>query len=339
MRYVESLNTALHELMREDPSVFVIGEDILDPYGGAFKVTKGLSSAYPDRVLTTPISEGAITGFSAGMALRGLRPVMEIMFGDFLTLCTDQIVNGACKFSWMYNGQAAVPLVIRTPMGGRRGYGPTHSQTLETLFLGVPGLRIVAPSEYHDPGALLRTVVTSSSGPVLFIESKLLYPQQLLAPGASGKVGDFFVSAIRNHDPAFPSVSLRVSPDDPPQVTLLAYGAMASLAVEAAMNAFMRQEVHVEVILPSSVKPLPLTDIVPSVRRSGAVIIAEEGVRTAGWGAELAAQIYESAYQSLRAPIRRIGSKDCPIPSSRPLEDQVLPQVQDIENAIYALVS
>jgi pyruvate/2-oxoglutarate/acetoin dehydrogenase E1 component len=339
MRYVESLNAALHDLMGSDPSVVVLGEDILDPYGGAFKVTKGLSSAYPGRVLTTPISESAITGFASGMALRGLRPVMEIMFGDFLTLCADQIVNGACKFSWMYNGKVTVPLVIRTPMGGRRGYGPTHSQTLETLFLGVPGLRIVAPSHYHDPGALLRNVVTSSTGPVLFIESKTLYPQQLLTPDSGGKAGDFFVSAIRNQDPAFPSMSLRVSRDEQPQATLLAYGAMAPLAVEAAINVFMREELLVEVILPSSVKPLPLADILPAVQRSGAVVIAEEGVRTAGWGAELAAQIYESAYASLRAPVRRIGAHDCPIPSSKTLEDQVLPQVRDIEDALYSLVN
>jgi len=173
MRYVESLNQALHELMAEEERVFVIGEDILDPYGGAFKVTKGLSSAYPDRVLSTPVSEASITGFATGMALRGLRPILEIMFGDFITLCADQIVNGASKFSWIYNEQVEVPLVIRTPMGGRRGYGPTHSQTLEALFLGTPGLTIVAPSHLHSPGGLLRRAVLGGKGPVLFVENKL----------------------------------------------------------------------------------------------------------------------------------------------------------------------
>ena len=174
MRYVESLNRALHQLMAEDERVFVMGEDIVDPYGGAFRVTNGLSSAYPDRVLATPISEASITGFATGMAMRGLRPILEIMFGDFLTLCADQIVNSATKFSWMYNGQVEVPLIIRTPMGGRRGYGPTHSQTLETLFLSVPGLTMVAPSHFHDPGELLRRAVLAGNGPVLFLENKLL---------------------------------------------------------------------------------------------------------------------------------------------------------------------
>lgn len=155
MRYVEALNKTLHKIMAENNKVYILGEDILDPYGGAFKVTKGLSSIYPSRVLTTPISEGGITGFATGMALRGSIPIIEIMFGDFLTLCTDQIVNSMSKFSWMYNQQVEVPVIIRTPMGGRRGYGPTHSQTLENLFFSTPRLKIIAPSNYHNPGDLL----------------------------------------------------------------------------------------------------------------------------------------------------------------------------------------
>ena len=132
--------------MTADERVILMGEDILDPYGGAFKVTRGLSSAFPDRVLAAPISEAGMVGAAAGMALRGLRPGVEIMFGDFLTLAADQLINHIAKFRWMYNDQVRVPLVVRTPMGGRRGYGPTHSQTLEKLFLGIPGLTVLAPS-------------------------------------------------------------------------------------------------------------------------------------------------------------------------------------------------
>src|SRR3989338_935053 len=196
MRYSESLNHSLHQLMKQDERVFVLGEDILDPYGGAFKITKGLSTGFPDRVLTTPISEAGITGFAIGMAMRGFRPILEIMFGDFITLCADQIVNGAAKFSLMYNGQVTVPLVIRTPMGGRKGYGPTHSQTLETLFLNVPGLTIIAPSHFHNPGDLLQKAVLNEENLVLFIENKLLYPLQLLQADKEGRVDDFFVKAI-----------------------------------------------------------------------------------------------------------------------------------------------
>ena len=170
-----ALNAGLHQAFAADERVLLLGEDVLDPYGGAFKVTKGLSSAYPERVLTTPISEAGIVGVASGMALRGLRPVVEIMFGDFLTLAADQIINHASKFRWMYNDQVRVPLVVRTPMGGRRGYGPTHSQTLEKLFLGVPGLRVVAPAAFGDPGELLRRIILESEDPLLFIENKLLY--------------------------------------------------------------------------------------------------------------------------------------------------------------------
>ena len=136
---LESINQGLHGMMAADARVIVLGEDILDPYGGAFKVTKGLSSAYPDRVLTTPISEAAIVGLASGLALRGLRPVAEIMFGDFLFLAGDQLTNHAAKFQWMFNDQVRVPMVVRAPMGARRGYGPTHSQSIEKHVMGVPG--------------------------------------------------------------------------------------------------------------------------------------------------------------------------------------------------------
>ena len=154
MTYLESLNKSLKRLMRDSEDVYLLGEDIVDPYGGAFKVTKGLSTLYPKKVISTPISEAAMAGVGTGLAMKGLRPIVEIMFGDFIALCADQIVNGATKFSWMYGDKFDVPLTIRTPMGGGRGYGATHSQTLETLFMGVPGINIIGPSIYHDAGQL-----------------------------------------------------------------------------------------------------------------------------------------------------------------------------------------
>ena len=168
---VDSLNEGLHDLMAADSRVVIVGEDVLDPYGGAFKVTRGLSSRFPGRVYTTPVSEAAIVGLASGLALRGLRPIAEIMFGDFLFLAGDQIVNHAAKFRWMYNDQVSVPLVIRTPMGGRRGYGPTHSQSAEKHFMGVPGLWMVAPSVLSTPGDLLRQATLECDDPVIFIES------------------------------------------------------------------------------------------------------------------------------------------------------------------------
>lgn len=323
--------------MEADPRVVVLGEDILDPYGGAFKVTRGLSTQFPDRVMTTPISEAGLAGVVNGMALRGLRPILEIMFGDFLTLCTDQIVNGAAKFSWMYNDQVQVPIVIRTPMGGRRGYGPTHSQTLETLFMGVTGLTIIAPSNYHNPGALLEVAVLTNGGPVLFIENKSLYPEILATPGPDGRVGDMYVR-VRDEPGGFPTVSLTAVPDETADLTLSAYGGMAPLAAEAAMNVFLQEEIKVEVIIPSGIKPHPVNVILESVLATGRLVIAEEGVRTAGWGAEIASQVSEAAFRELNAPVARVGARELPIPSARPLEDVVLPQVSDIEEAIFRTV-
>lgn len=338
MRYVESLNRALHRLMEEDDRVFILGEDILDPYGGAFKVTRGLSTAFPDRVLTTPISEASITGFAAGLAIKGYRPILEIMFGDFITLCTDQIVNGASKFHWMYGEQFSVPLVIRTPMGGYRGYGPTHSQTLESLFFGAPGIQIIGPSHYHNPGELLYQTVLRAETPILFIENKLLYPERLKIPDENDKVDDFYYKIITNCDNNYPSISLKVEKDEQSDVTLITYGGMTPFAVKAAINSFLEEEILVEVIIPSLVKPFPLEDILPSVKESGRVIIVEEGIKTSGWGAELGSQISENTFNDLKKPIIRIGAKDFPIPSSKALEDIVLPQIKDIEVALFNIL-
>src|SRR4030067_3642529 len=173
---LDSLNAALHQAFARDDRILLLGEDILDPYGGAFKVTRGLSSKYPARVFTTPISEAGIIGVGAGLALRGFRPIVEIMFGDFLPLPADQLINHVAKFRWMYNQKVRLPLVVRTPMGGRRGYGPTHSQTLEKIFMGIPGLKLLAPHTLGKPGQLLLSAINSSNEePVLFIENKLLY--------------------------------------------------------------------------------------------------------------------------------------------------------------------
>jgi pyruvate/2-oxoglutarate/acetoin dehydrogenase E1 component len=331
-RYVESLNAALHRLMQSDPRVICIGEDLLDPYGGAFKVTKGLSTCYPERVITTPISEAGFTGIATGMSMRRLRPIVEIMFGDFLTLCVDQIVNHAAKFHWMYNGLVGVPLVIRTPMGGYRGYGATHSQTLEGMFMSVPCLEIVAPSQYHDPGALLEHCVRENAGPTLFIENKALYSRNLEESDACGRAGDFNMRRLGRSE--FPTVALTMALGEVPDITLITYGGMASIATEAARRVFMEDEIIVEVLLPSRVNPLPLDDLLASICRSGRVVVLEEGPRTGGWGAEVTAAITEVAFRDLKAPILRLGARDLPIPSAKSMELEILPAIEDVTEAI-----
>ncbi len=238
---VASLNGALHDMMAGDERVVVIGEDLLDPYGGAFKVTAGLSTRFPDRVLTTPISESAIVGVAAGAALRGLRPIAEIMFGDFLMLAADQLVNHAAKFRWMYNEQVRVPLVVRTPSGGRRGYGATHSQSLEKHLMGVPGLWIVAPNVFGEPGALLRQAALECDDPVVFVENKAAYAAPLL-DGLDGYASQTITDAAA----PFPTQLLLPSGLRPDAV-LSCYGGMAGLCAEAVVK--LRDEEGLSVAL------------------------------------------------------------------------------------------
>lgn len=332
MRYVESLREALHTAMSRDSRVYVIGEDILDPYGGAFKVTKGLSSAFPARVLTTPISEAGLTGAAIGMALRGMRPVVEIMFGDFITLAADQIINSATKFRWMYNDQVHVPLVVRVPMGGYRGYGPTHSQSLESMFMGVPELLIVSPSLYHTPGDLL-LMAMKQDDPVLFVEHKPLYARPLF-PNEERKGWPAPHRNIVNTGGEWPTVRLSYAPDEIPDATVIAYGYTASLAAEAAADLFMEEELLVDVLVPSCLRPVPIDDFLPSITRSRRVVVVEEGHLTGGWGAEVSSLIHERAFNLLLASAIRVAAKDLPIPSARTLEEQLLPSVVDIRKSI-----
>jgi pyruvate/2-oxoglutarate/acetoin dehydrogenase E1 component len=301
---------------------------VLDPYGGAFKVTRGLSTAYPDRVLTTPISEAGIVGIAAGMALRGLRPVVEIMFGDFVTLIADQLINHAAKFRWMYHDQVRVPMVIRTPMGGRRGYGPTHSQSLEKLFLGAPGLRVLAPCALGDPGELLYRAILETEDPVLFVENKLLY----LLP-VNGGLADFEAQEIGEKGTS-PSYRLTIKGAPPASVTLAAYGYMADLARQAMLKLAYESEIFTELIIPTD---LSTFDLQTSVSRTGRLLAIEEGTLTLGWGAEIMARAAEVLAGSLRAA-RRLGARNLPIPASGPLEAAVLPGVNEILQAVKTMV-
>ena len=186
-RVIERIRSGLRKLLEKDERVLLLGEDLEDPYGGAFKATKGLSSAFPGKILNTPICEAAITGFGNGLALAGARPIVEIMFGDFVMLAADQLVNQGSKFSYMYNRQVSVPLVVRAAMGGKRGYGATHSQSLEKHFFGTPGLSIVAVNAVFDPERLVEQIHARIDHPCLLIENKLLYSLHVRQEAADGR--------------------------------------------------------------------------------------------------------------------------------------------------------
>jgi len=320
---LERLNFALQHVMETDQRVYLLGEDILDPYGGAFKVTRGLSTRFPERVLTTPISESAIVGICNGMAMRGLRPVAEIMFGDFVTLIADQLINHAAKFRWMYNDQVRVPLVVRAPMGGRRGYGPTHSQSLEKLFLGVPGLRVIAPNSLADPADLLESAILQDEGPILFIEHKLLYTCPLLEAG-KGDLADLQIEKIGLQNPAY---ILRFTASAQADLTIAAYGYNFELARAAALKLAYEYEVFAEIVLFSQLSPFELSPLFDSVRRTKRLLTVEEGTLTLGWGAEVAAQA-ASVVPNLK--IRRAAALDLPIGNAKTLEDAILPSLDKI---------
>jgi 2-oxoisovalerate dehydrogenase E1 component len=331
-RCVQALNAGLHEVFEQRDDVYLLGEDLLDPYGGAFKVSQGLSTRWPDRVLTTPVSEASLFGVSAGLALRGYRPILEIMFGDFVALGFDQIVNGIAKFRAMFDDQVTVPLVVRTPMGGRRGYGPTHSQSLEKLLLGVPGIVVVAPSECHDLGALLAEAVDDDE-PVFFIENKLLYGRPNRRP-ADGYVDEFRCIEGKGR---YPSLTFSGNGFAGAEATLVTYGGMLPVALDAATELILEHEIFTEVVALARLLPLDLEPVLESVARTGAAVTVEEGTLTGGVGAEIAARLQADAWDDLRRPVSRVAARDWIVPAARTLEDEALPGVADVVVAVEAL--
>lgn len=335
MKYVQSLNNALDEMMKADKTIYLLGEDIRDPYGGAFKVTKGLSTKHGERVVNTPISESGIVGVATGMSLRGLKPIVEIMFGDFMTLTVDQIISNLSKMRWMYNDQVKTPVVIRTPMGGRRCYGPTHSQSLEKMFLGIPGVNVVAPSVFHDPGELLKQAVHDED-PVIFIEYKLDYAAELKV-AHEGMCGPWH---YRRQGAHYPTVALSMTNFNEDQLTLITYGGMASYAEKAARQLMHEEEVAVQILVISQLSGFdePMEVALESLKRTGKAVVVEEGTLTSGWGAEVSARLASEGYRSLRAPIKRVASKDSPIGNTKALEDHILPDEEDIVAAVKELL-
>ena len=330
-RCVQVLNETLHELFDTRDDVYLLGEDVLDPYGGAFKVTQGLSDRFPDRVYTTPISESGLFGVAAGMSLRGLRPILEIMFGDFVALGFDQIVNGISKFREMYDDQVTVPLVVRTPMGGRRGYGPTHSQSLEKLLLGVPNICVVAASECHDLRGLLVAAVEDER-PVFFIENKLMYGRPNRRP-EDGHVGEL---ECRETGARYPALAFSGNGFSEGAATLVTYGGMVPIVLDAATELILEHEIFCEVVALSQLVPVELEPVLESVARTGALVTVEEGTLTGGFGAEIAARVQELAWNDLRRPVLRVAARDGIIPAARPLEEAMLPGIADVVEAVRA---
>lgn len=327
-RLVKEMAALFLKMLELDSSVYFLGEDIVSPYGGAFKATEGLSVAFADRVLNTPISEAAIVGLATGLSLEGYRPFVEIMFGDFAGLAFDQIVNHAAKFGAMYAGKVTANIVIRTPMGGHRGYGPTHSQSLEKHFFGIAGLRIVAihnllhPRYFYLP--LLKT-----NGPTLVIENKLLYSSYLTGELPAGFVGKI-------SDEEFPTLWIRPQANRI-DVTLVGYGGVAQTLLEAADTLFEEHDLVCQVLIPSQIYPWSVSPFLKVVEEARVLVVAEEGQGFSGFGAEVISQFTEAS--ALKIHCSRVFARPSVIPASKTLEAEALPGIQPIIDCVLKAVS
>lgn len=322
MRIVKAINQGLLDAMNEDSRVVVFGEDVAEP-GGAFAVTRGLKARFPGRVFDTPISEQAITGAAVGAALSGLRPVVEIMFMDFITLAMDQLVNQAAKAHFMFGGQTSVPMVLRTPHGGTQNAGPQHSQCLEAWLAHVPGLIVVCPATPTDSYGLLRAAI-SNPNPVVFVENKALY-------GVKGDVPEPLSSVRIEIGKARIARAGR-------DVTIVTYGAMLYRSIEAA-TALALDGIEVEIIDLRTLQPWDKATVLESISRTHRAVIVHEAVTEFGVGAEIAATLADEGFDELDAPIVRVGAAFTPSPFSPMLEKAFLPQLPGVIAAVRKVLA
>ena len=318
LTYLEAISDGLREEMRHDDTVFCLGQDI-GVFGGAFKVTAGLHEEFgADRVWDTPLAESAIIGTSVGAAVEGLRPIAEMQFADFIACGFDQLVNVAAKMH--YRQGLAVPMVVRLPSGGGFSGGPFHSQNPEAWFLQAPGLKVVAPSTPEDAKGLLAAAVRDPN-PVVFLEHKHLY-RRLRGEVPEGRYET-------------PIGELRVAREGT-DLTVVSYGAMVQTALEATEDI---DGASVEVLDLRTLCPLDREGILRSVRKTSKVVVLHEATRSCGVGAEVCALIAEEAFEDLDGPVVRVTAPDVPIPFSPPLEQAVLPQVDDVRKACDELLA
>jgi pyruvate dehydrogenase E1 component beta subunit len=315
MRYAHAINRALDDAMAADETVLLLGEDI-GKAGGSFAVTRGLQDKYgAGRVIDTPISENALGGMAVGLALSGFRPVIEIMFMDFMALTMDALVNQAAKAHFMFGGQSSVPLVVRTQHGGGLNAGPQHSQCLEAWFAHVPGLKLVCPSTLEDAYGLLRQAIDDPN-PVIFVEHKALYPSKGDLPDARAFVPIGSARVVRQGS----------------DVTIVSYGGMMREALKAA-DLLAADSISVELIDLRSLQPWDEAAILGSLARTHHLVVAHEAVEAFGIGAEIVARMADAGFDELDGPIIRVGAPFMPVPFSRELEAAYMPMAADIVRA------
>ena len=316
--FSQAINEALQLEMRRDPNVYMAGEDI-GP-GGAFGVTNGLIDEFgPDRIMGTPISETAIVGHAVGAALAGMRPVVEILFSDFLFVCGDELINQAAKMHYMFGGKAKVPIVVRCPVGAGLRAAAQHSQSPEAMILNSPGLKVAYPSTPRDAKGLLITAIRDDN-PVVFMEHKMLYWSMGDVPE-----GEFTIP--------FGKADIRRAGKD---ITLVAWGAMVGACEEAA-EALSAEGIEAEIIDPRTLAPFDKETVLASVKKTGKVVIVQEAPKTGGFAGEIAAIIADEGFDYLDAPIKRVCAPDTPVPFSPVLETAYIPSAEKVISAVKKL--
>jgi pyruvate/2-oxoglutarate/acetoin dehydrogenase E1 component len=319
--YKESLISGLEKLLQEQ-KVFLLGEDIEEPYGGAYSITKGMSLKYPGKLINTPMSEQGFTGMGVGMALAGYKPIIEIMFGDFSTLIMDQILNHASKF--VEGFERALNMVVRVPMGGYRGYGATHSQSLEKLFVGLPNIIVVSPSVLHAPGNLLINSMNLGS-PVIFIENKLDYTRKMFH---AEKISEDF--EITYHGSEFPIAEVNIA-DEKAEITLITYGGLVSPLLHMIYELYMEEEIPIRMLDLSLLSPLKFDQLAKLTESSKKILTVEEGHIPFGIGDGIISYL---AQIGKSCQYKSIGAKQHIIGTSKEAEAMALPQMNEIKNFI-----
>jgi len=314
--YAQAINEALAYNLENDERVFLMGEDI-GKYGGIFQVTAGLLDQFgPERIIDTPISEAGFVGAAIGAAMTGLRPVVEIMFIDFTTCAMDMIFNQMAKIHYMFGGRGKVPMVLRINIGAGRGTAAQHSQSFHAFFIHIPGLMVVAPSNPYDAKGLMNTAILDEN-PVIFVEHKKLY-------ATKGHVPEEYYTI------PFGKADVKRKGKD---ITIVATHEMVNRSLRVAEE-FAKEGIEIEIIDPRTLKPFDKELVLESVKKTGRLIVGDEGQVTCGVSAEISAIVAEEAVEYLQAPILRVGSPDTPVPFSPPLEQAYIPNEEDIREAV-----
>lgn len=318
--FSSAINEALHQEMERDETVFILGEDVAK-MGGDFGITRGIWLKWPHRAFDTALSEQAIIGLSNGAALCGLKPVAELMFADFVTVCYDQLVNNAAKLSYMYNGEASAQIVVRAVTGGGIRCAYHHSQCIEPWLMNIPGLVIVAPASAYDAKGLLISAIRNPN-PVVFLEHKLLYNKKSEVPEELYEI-ELFKARVEREGADITMVAA---------MTMMDYARRAAEELE-------KEGISVEIINPLTLFPLDKETIIDSVAKTGRLVVVQEGPKVMGYAAEIGSMVAEEVFEYLKAPLKRVTSLDTPVPFAPGQEDYVLPQYDDVIRACHEVMN